>query len=253
MPINFVSRALQGLEINYAPTEKLILALTFELEEHDIHYRPRTSIKEQILVDFIVERPKDNPQDTPMEDEEALLDPCIQFTDGSSCIDGFGADEREVLAVVEEEGRTWMTPIYEYLKEEILPEEKRKIRAICRKAGRYVVINGILYKRSFLGPWLQCVGPLQANYILREINEGSCSMHAGPRYVVVKALRSGYYWPTMHIDARFGLPGEIISDNEKHFRDNPFKDRWESYVSANASLSLSIHKPMAWWKGQTGV
>ncbi|GJY51841.1 hypothetical protein Tco_0442688 [Tanacetum coccineum] len=44
-------------------------------------------------------------------------------------------DEKEVLAVVEEEGRTWMTPIHEYLTEEILPEEKRKARAIRRKAG----------------------------------------------------------------------------------------------------------------------
>nr|GEW75816.1 hypothetical protein [Tanacetum cinerariifolium] len=41
-------------------------------------------------------------------------------------------DEKEVLAVVEEEGRTWITPIYEYLMEEILLEEKRKARAICR-------------------------------------------------------------------------------------------------------------------------
>nr|GFC00368.1 reverse transcriptase domain-containing protein [Tanacetum cinerariifolium] len=64
--------------------------------------------------------------------------------------------------------------------------------------------------------------------------------------MVAKALRSGYYWPTMHTEAkklireckscqvkkfvwdnivcRFGLPGEIISDNGKQFRDNPFKD-----------------------------
>ncbi|GKE88678.1 reverse transcriptase domain-containing protein, partial [Tanacetum coccineum] len=111
-------------------------------------------------------------------------------------------DEKEVLAVVEEEGCTWMTPIYEYLTEEILPEEKRKARAIRRKTGRYVVTNRILYKISFLGPWLRCVGLLQANYILREIHEGSCNMHAGPRSVVAKALRSGYYWPTMHADAR---------------------------------------------------
>ncbi|GJQ95634.1 reverse transcriptase domain-containing protein [Tanacetum coccineum] len=102
-------------------------------------------------------------------------------------------DEREVLAVVEEEERIWMTPIYEYLTEEILPEEKRKARAIRCKAGRYAVTNGILYQRSFLGPWLRCVGPLQANYVLREIHEGSCSMHAGPRSVVAKALRSRYY------------------------------------------------------------
>nr|GEU91027.1 reverse transcriptase domain-containing protein [Tanacetum cinerariifolium] len=111
-------------------------------------------------------------------------------------------DKKEVLATVEEEGRTWMTLIYEYLVEGTLPDEKKKARAVRRKAGRYAVTNGVLYKRSFLGLWLRSVGPLQANYVLREIHEGSCSMHANPRSVVAKALRSGYYWPTMHIDAR---------------------------------------------------
>ncbi|GKA90569.1 reverse transcriptase domain-containing protein, partial [Tanacetum coccineum] len=65
-----------------------LLKWSFELEEHDIHYRPRTSVKGQILADFIVERPEDDPQDTLMEDEEALPNPWILFTDGSSCIDG---------------------------------------------------------------------------------------------------------------------------------------------------------------------
>ncbi|GJT83556.1 reverse transcriptase domain-containing protein [Tanacetum coccineum] len=181
----------------------------------------------------------------------------------------------EVLTVVEEEGDTWMTPIYKYLTEETLPAEKEKARAIRRKSRRYVVVNVILYKKSYLGPWLRCVGPLQANYVLREIHEGSCSMHAETRFVVAKAIRTGYYWPTMHADARklirecqdcqvhrpvprnpqqkltpimspwpfykwgidiagpfsegpgkvkFSLPGEIISDNEKQFRENPFKD-----------------------------
>ncbi|GJT88366.1 reverse transcriptase domain-containing protein [Tanacetum coccineum] len=49
---------------------------------------------------------------------------------------------------------------------------------------------------------LACVGPLQANYVLREIHEGSCSMHSGPRSVVAKVIQTGYYWPTMHMDAR---------------------------------------------------
>nr|GEZ85132.1 reverse transcriptase domain-containing protein [Tanacetum cinerariifolium] len=44
-------------------------------------------------------------------------------------------DEKEVLAVVEEERRTWMTLSHEYLTEEILPEEKRKARATHHKAG----------------------------------------------------------------------------------------------------------------------
>ncbi|GJR56288.1 reverse transcriptase domain-containing protein [Tanacetum coccineum] len=95
-----------------------------------------------------------------------------------------------------------MTPIYNYLTEETLPAEKEKARAIRCKSGRYAVINGVLYKKSYLGPWLRCMRPLQANYILREIHEGSCGMHAGTRSVVAKAIRTGYYWPTMHADAR---------------------------------------------------
>ncbi|GJX38261.1 reverse transcriptase domain-containing protein [Tanacetum coccineum] len=31
---------------------------------------------------------------------------------------------------------------------------------------------------------------------------GSCGMHVGPRAVVRKAIRQGYYWPTMHEDAK---------------------------------------------------
>ncbi|GKB83887.1 reverse transcriptase domain-containing protein, partial [Tanacetum coccineum] len=72
---------------------------------------------------------------------------------------------------------TSMTPIHEYLTDETLPAERKKARAIKRKSQRFAIINGILYK-------------------------GSCSMHAGTRSVVAKALRIGYYWPTMHKDAR---------------------------------------------------
>ncbi|GJW61764.1 reverse transcriptase domain-containing protein [Tanacetum coccineum] len=111
-------------------------------------------------------------------------------------------NKKEILAIVEEEGNTWMTPICEYLTKEILLADKKKVRAIRRKAARYTMINGTLYKKSFLGPWLRCVGLLQANYVLREIHEGSCNMHFGPRSVVAKAIRTGYYWPTMHIDTR---------------------------------------------------
>ncbi|GJU50195.1 reverse transcriptase domain-containing protein [Tanacetum coccineum] len=64
-----------------------LLKWSFELEEHDIYYRPRTSVKGKILADFIMERPKDDPSDTPMKDEKELSDPWVLFTEGSSCID----------------------------------------------------------------------------------------------------------------------------------------------------------------------
>ncbi|GJR95701.1 reverse transcriptase domain-containing protein [Tanacetum coccineum] len=53
--------------------------------------RPRVLVKGKILADFIVERPEEESLDTLMEVEEELPGPCILFTDGSSCTDGYGA------------------------------------------------------------------------------------------------------------------------------------------------------------------
>ncbi|GKF62815.1 reverse transcriptase domain-containing protein [Tanacetum coccineum] len=83
-----------------------------------------------------------------------------------------------------------------------LPGDRKEARKLRIKSRQYELMEGILYRRSFLKPWLRCVEPLQANYLIREIHEGSCSMYAGPRSVVAKAMRLGYYWPTMHRDAR---------------------------------------------------
>nr|GEV29452.1 reverse transcriptase domain-containing protein [Tanacetum cinerariifolium] len=128
MPIYFVSKALRGPEINYTSMEKLVLALvhaskrlkryfqahpiivitdqpiqqvlsrpkvagrlhkwSIELVEYAINYRPRVSVKGQILADFIVERPEDDSLDTLMEVKKELPEPWILFTDESSCTDG---------------------------------------------------------------------------------------------------------------------------------------------------------------------
>nr|GEX94875.1 reverse transcriptase domain-containing protein [Tanacetum cinerariifolium] len=262
------------------------------LGEHNITYRPRTSIKGKILADFLNETPSNDPQGTSVA--EAQEEPWTLFTDGSSCVDGSGAgliltnpDEieftyalrfqfaasnneaeyvalisglriatqiqvlgtyaakeenmikyleiakslvsgfktfsisqvprsknkkadalskiastsfvhlskqvlvevlesksitgREVATVIEEEGPTWMTELVNYLKEGIMPADEKEARKILLKARQYELMEGILYKRSFLTPWLRCVGPLQAEYVIKEIHEGSCSMHAGPR------------------------------------------------------------------------
>ncbi|GJQ89428.1 reverse transcriptase domain-containing protein [Tanacetum coccineum] len=331
-PVYFISRALQGPEVNYTPMEKLVLALVFAakrlrryfqahpiavitdqpikqiisrpdvvgrlqkwsvmLGEHNITYRPRTSVKGQIIAYFLVEKPDDAPADTSVK--ETPKEVWTLFTDGSSCTDGSGAgliltspegteftyalrfqftasnneaeyealiaglriaaqmgvrhiqanvdsklvanqvlgtyvakeenmvkylektnglvsgfdsfsishvsrsrnkkadalskiastsfahlskqvlveilneksiNGKEVAAVVEEEEPTWMTPIVEYLRDGILPEDNKNASKLRIKARQYY-------------------------------------LHARPRSVVAKAMRSGYYWPTMHRDAR---------------------------------------------------
>nr|GEX58055.1 reverse transcriptase domain-containing protein [Tanacetum cinerariifolium] len=108
----------------------------------------------------------------------------------------------EVATVIEEDGPTWMTQLVDYLKDGVLPRDENEARKLRLKARQYELMEGVLYKRSFLTPWLRCVGLLQEDYVMREIHEGSCSMHVRPRSVVAKAIRLGYYWPTMHKDAR---------------------------------------------------
>ena len=51
-------------------------------------------------------------------------------------------------------------------------------------------------------PLLKCIGPDEVWYILAEIHEGSCGHHPGAKSLVRKALRAGYYWPTMMADAK---------------------------------------------------
>ncbi|GJY71068.1 hypothetical protein Tco_0474771 [Tanacetum coccineum] len=62
--------------------------------------------------------------------------------------------EEEVAMVVEEEGTTWMTLIIEYLKDGTLPGDRKKASKLRIKARQYELLEGILYKRSFLKPWL---------------------------------------------------------------------------------------------------
>nr|GEX90356.1 reverse transcriptase domain-containing protein [Tanacetum cinerariifolium] len=63
--------------------------LSVMLGEHNITYRPRTSVKGQVLAYFLTEMPNENLPITPMA--ETQQESWTLFTDGSSCVDGFGA------------------------------------------------------------------------------------------------------------------------------------------------------------------
>nr|GEY66507.1 reverse transcriptase domain-containing protein [Tanacetum cinerariifolium] len=58
-------------------------------------------------------------------------------------------NEAEVLVVTEEEGDTWMTPIYNYLMEETLFVKKEKARAVRRKSGRVLLANNAYGCKKF--------------------------------------------------------------------------------------------------------
>ena len=91
----------------------------------------------------------------------------------------------------------WMTPIISYLKEGWLPKEKDKARKLRVRSARYVLMDEVLYKRGFSQPYLRCLAPDEANYVLKEVHKEACGNHSGARSLIHKAVHVGYYWPNM--------------------------------------------------------
>ena len=103
----------------------------------------------------------------------------------------------EVQTFIIQDGSSWMTPILSFLQDGHLPQDPGEAKKIKKRAAKFIVLNDVLYKRGFSMPYLKCVDNDEAKYILEEIHGGICGNHASPRSLVSKAIRTGYFWPTM--------------------------------------------------------
>ena len=74
---------------------------------------------------------------------------------------------------------TWMAPYLEYLTNGILPADRNKARTLQRRAARYILVDGIMYRRGYSMPLLRCVTPEKAKELMKEVHEGFCGDHAG--------------------------------------------------------------------------
>nr|GEX43194.1 reverse transcriptase domain-containing protein [Tanacetum cinerariifolium] len=305
--VYFVSQALQAPELNYTPMKKLVLALvcaakrlcryfqahpimfitdqpikqvisrpdlarrlqnwSIMLGEYNITYRQRTSVKGQILADFLVDKPDDAPPEASVI--ETLQESWTLFTDGSSCIDRSGAgliltspegteltyalrfqftasnneaeyealiaglriavlvevlkeksiQERKMATLVEEEGPTWMTPIIEYLRDETLPNNQKDASKLRIKARQYELLKGILYRRSYLKPWLR---PREGKFLIVVVDYFTKWIEAKAVATISGSQVNKFVGD--NIVCHFGLPEEIVTDNGKQFSGDPFKD-----------------------------
>ena len=71
----------------------------------------------------------------------------------------------------------WIAPIVSYLKDGTLLDGKEVARKLKVQAARFVQIKNVLYKRGFSLPYLRCLGPEEADYVMREIHEGIYENH----------------------------------------------------------------------------
>ena len=88
-------------------------------------------------------------------------------------------------------------PLISCLRNSMLSDGKDVARKLKVQASRFVLIKEVLYKRGFSHLYLRCLGPKEADYVMREIHEGICRNHLGARSLVHNLIRVGYYWSTM--------------------------------------------------------
>ncbi|KAL0393434.1 UNVERIFIED_CONTAM: hypothetical protein Slati_4309600 [Sesamum latifolium] len=98
-------------------------------------------------------------------------------------------------------GEDWRTPIIKWIEEGLLPKNRWEATRLKTRATRFIIQEHILYKKFYTHPLLRCLSTEEGIHILQEIHSGCCGAHVGTRILANKALRAGYFWPTMKQDA----------------------------------------------------
>jgi ribonuclease HI len=96
----------------------------------------------------------------------------------------------------------WRAEIMAYLIGHYEPQEELEEKRLKQRARGYTVVNGELYKSGVTEPWLRCITSEKDLELLKEIHSGFCGAHIGTRALAGKAIKQGFYWPTINIDAK---------------------------------------------------
>ncbi|XP_026383610.1 uncharacterized protein LOC113279117 [Papaver somniferum] len=96
----------------------------------------------------------------------------------------------------------WQKPIHQYLEMGEFPKGRPEINKIKSKAAAHELRDGVLYRKSYLGPLLRCLRKEDGNSILNELHYGVADNHSSARSLATRAKTMGYFWPYMNEDTK---------------------------------------------------
>ena len=70
------------------------------------------------------------------------------------------------------------------------------------RTKQYSIIAGELYKNGIVAPMLKCISREQGIQLLSEMHAKMCGAHRGPHEITHRAMRKGFYWPTLVEDMK---------------------------------------------------
>ncbi|XP_074378185.1 uncharacterized protein LOC141719712 [Apium graveolens] len=79
-------------------------------------------------------------------------------------------------------GASWIDSIKAHNQTGWLLNDATKARKLVVRALRYSLIDGILYKMSYVVLYLRCLRPDEARLALEEVHEGICGQHLGQSF-----------------------------------------------------------------------
>jgi ribonuclease HI len=96
----------------------------------------------------------------------------------------------------------WRAENMAYLRGHYEPQDELQEKRLKQRPRGYAVVNRELYKSGVTEPWLRCITFEKGLELLKEIHSGLCGAHIGTRALAGKAIKQGFYWATINIDAK---------------------------------------------------
>ena len=219
--IYYASRTLNDAQLNYATTEKELLAIVFAFDKfrpylignkvvvHIDHYaikylmtkkdaKPRLIQWVLLLQEFDVEI-KDK------KDTENLVADHLSRLEGAKddvLVNDEFPDEK-LLAIEDKRAIPWFADFVNYLVAKVIPlefnyQQKKRFFAHLK---HYYWEEPILYRHCADQVIRRCVPEDEMHSILNHCHTLPCGGHFGGQRTAAKVLQSGFYWPSLFKDA----------------------------------------------------
>ncbi|KAL2461925.1 Ribonuclease H [Abeliophyllum distichum] len=165
----------------------------------------------------------------------------------------------------------WMKEVIAYLTNQSFLDNKEGARKLRRRATKFVLQDGVLYKRGFSHPLLRCITQEEMNYVMKEIHEEICGpLPTGRGRVKFTVVAVDYFtkwseaeplakiteentWKFVwkNIVCRFGIPHSLVFDNGTQFTGKKFNSNYEERKLEFAKGGWAEELPETLWSYRT--
>ena len=79
-----------------------------------------------------------------------------------------------------------------------VPTDEKESKKVRRTVARYwLLADRKLYRRSFDGPYMQCLHPRKIEELLIELHKGVCGSYVRGRSLAHRVMTQGFWWLRM--------------------------------------------------------